>query len=123
MMRFFSTLAALLGTTAVIMGALGSHYLQLEDSAKAYQTAVYYQLFHALLVIALFGLTPKFLSKQQLLFASAFLLFGMVLFSGSIYLLTIFQLNQVGFVTPIGGLSLISGWLTLCWSFLTRPKT
>ncbi len=120
MMRFFSTLAALLGAIAVIMGALGSHYLQLGDSAKAYQTAVYYQLFHALLVIALLGLTPKFLSKRQMLFTSAFLLFGVVLFSGSIYLLTIFQLRQVGFITPIGGLSLITGWLALCWAFMTK---
>jgi uncharacterized membrane protein YgdD (TMEM256/DUF423 family) len=112
--------ASVFGALAVIAGAFGAHGLQGSLSARnldVWHTAVQYQFYHvfALLFVATFGRT-----KSRLVTASYYLFtFGIILFSGSLYLLACRDLLQwswlsvMGPVTPLGGLLFIIGWITL----------
>lgn len=104
--------AVVLGATSVIFGAFGAHGLKALISAEAiqtFETGVRYQMYHALLLLFV-GLAPSNLipNKKTVFYL---VLFGVVLFSGSIYglatnALTGFNFKTIGFVTPIGGLCL-----------------
>ena len=123
--KIFST-AALLGMIAIILGAFGAHKLKetltLEQLAT-FETGVKYQMYHALflLFVGLNGaLSQK--AKQIIYFLT---LFGVIFFSGSIYLLatksvTNFDFKAIGIVTPIGGLLLILAWSVLFWNVLKK---
>ncbi|MFC5048043.1 DUF423 domain-containing protein [Aquimarina hainanensis] len=104
------------GMLAVILGAFGAHGLKkIVDLAAvdSFNTGVRYQMYHAIVLLVL-GSMSKIEEQRK---KSIFYLFtmGMVLFSGSIYLLVVDQslgidLSGIGFVTPIGGSLLIVGW-------------
>jgi len=114
------------GLTAVILGALASHKWQGVLDASAYsalQTAVAYQFYHAL-VLVLVGMLQLQVNMsgaagaqsvaQPWLRASAIcFMLGVVLFSGSLYALALTDVRGFGPVTPVGGVSLIAGWLCL----------
>ena len=109
-------LGAVLGLLGVVMGAFGAHAL--EDLLKAngrqstYDTAVQYQFIHALAILFVSSALrrwPVGLAKA----AGIFFLIGTILFSGSLYILAIFNLPIMGAVAPIGGVALILGWLCL----------
>jgi len=114
------TTAAVLGMLAVIAGAFGAHSLKAVVSAQdldVWKTAVQYQFYHvlAMLLLAVLGKEGKLNVK-----ASYYLfLFGIVLFSGSLYLLSCRTAlgwglpTAIGIITPIGGLLFILGWLML----------
>jgi uncharacterized membrane protein YgdD (TMEM256/DUF423 family) len=110
--RRFCMLAALLLALATVVGALGAHALKPRLAADRYevlQTAVLYQFFHSLGLLGLGLLSDRL--RRPLLHVSAWLVFaGVVLFSGSLYLLLMGASRTIGAVTPIGGLSLIVGW-------------
>lgn len=98
----------LLGLSAVILGALAAHALEQrldEDPLDAFETAVRFQMYHALLLILL-GLQKRISGIGA---AVGLLLAGTLLFSGSIYLLVLTPLRP-GLLTPLGGLLLIIGW-------------
>lgn len=104
-------IAAIMGFLAVALGAFGAHALQrvfLENGQRPiWETAAHYHLVHAvvLLVLALRAAVPRL----------AFQLFtaGIVIFSGSLYLLAVTNVKWLGAITPIGGICLLAGWLTL----------
>lgn len=107
--------AALYGASGVLLGAFGAHGLRERVAAEklaSWQTAVHYQLFHsvALLGLALYASAPgaRSIAIPGWLFA-----LGMLGFSGSIYLLVLVGWRWLGPVTPLGGLLLIAGWLSL----------
>jgi len=108
--------AALFGSLGVICGAFGAHALRARlapEQLSAWETAVHYQLFHAvvLLALGLYGAaTSRPLGAAPWLFAA-----GIVCFSGSIYGLVLGGPRILGPVTPIGGLALIAGWISLLW--------
>jgi len=117
--------AALIGGIAVILGALGAHMLEkyLDSNAlKSFETAVRYQLFHAI-VLLFIGLAKQSFSTLPPLI-SKFFFTGILLFSGSIYLLILLKhLNinfpsLLGLMTPIGGVLLILGWGKLSYFFI-----
>jgi uncharacterized membrane protein YgdD (TMEM256/DUF423 family) len=114
MLLVWIRVAALLGLSGVLLGAFGAHGLRGRvDAAQlaSWQTAVSYQLFHsvALLALALFeSATRRALSTSLGLFTA-----GITLFSGSIYLLVLTPWHWLGFVTPLGGLLLMAGWASL----------
>jgi uncharacterized membrane protein YgdD (TMEM256/DUF423 family) len=110
-----------MGALAVAFGALGAHALKSllqESELNAFETAVKYQMYHALAII-LTGLIYKQQQIPYLKKAYYFFLVGVLLFSGSIYLLSlrsllgIPQLSVLGPITPLGGLSLMAGWIML----------
>ena len=111
--------AGVLGLLGVLGGAFGAHALKDVLSAEhllSFQTGVRYQLIHAVVLLFLFLLRNKYELKQFRI-ATLLMFWGVILFSGSIYLLTlknIFGLEVLkiaGPITPIGGLLIITGWL------------
>lgn len=116
MAHLFLKFSALSGLLAVALGAFGAHALKnrLDEYAQSiYQTAVLYQFVHtlALLACALFML---FIGKSQALTVAgiAFIL-GIMIFSGSLYGLSLSGVRILGAITPIGGLAFIIGWAAL----------
>ncbi|MDO6491718.1 MULTISPECIES: DUF423 domain-containing protein [unclassified Cellulophaga] len=107
------------GFTAVIIGAFGAHGLENLVDAKSiasYKTGAQYQMYHALLLLVL-GLIPQLTAKQKKPIFYV-LVIGIILFSFSIYVLSIdtilgFNAKSIAFATPIGGLFLIIGWFLL----------
>ncbi len=106
-------LAALSALLAVVMGAFGAHALKTVltvEMLAVYKTAVNYHMWHALGL----GLIAVFqqLSGEScyLLWAGRLMFLGIVLFSGSLYLLAILNLPALGMITPLGGLAFIAAW-------------
>ncbi|NHW02825.1 DUF423 domain-containing protein [Stutzerimonas degradans] len=115
MIRAYLPLAACFGLTGVALGAFAAHGLRASLSAEylaIFQTAVLYQLIHAL---ALFGVALLSLQAPGRLLQAAGALFaiGILLFSGSLYLLTLTGIGKLGMVTPLGGTAFLAGWLCL----------
>jgi uncharacterized membrane protein YgdD (TMEM256/DUF423 family) len=106
--------AAVLGAIAVAAAAFGAHGLRdrLEpEQVAAWTTAAHYQLLHSAVILAL-GLF-EMTSERSVRVPASLFTGGVILFSGSIYLLTLTGLRFLGPVTPVGGLCLIAGWLSL----------
>lgn len=102
---------ALLGLLGVILGAMAAHALEKTlspDLLDSFETAVRFQMYHALLLIIL-GLILEKHSHKTLNLAVYMVLVGTILFSGSIFLLVLTPV-KLGIVTPIGGTILIAGW-------------
>jgi uncharacterized membrane protein YgdD (TMEM256/DUF423 family) len=107
-------IAAVLGAAGVVLGAFGAHALETRldpDALDSWRTAVQYHLLHAVALLAL-GLYATDGDRRVTLPAALFSI-GILLFSGSIYLLVFTQQRWLGPVTPLGGLCLIGGWLSL----------
>jgi len=116
MIRYLFLFAALSGLCSVIFGAFGAHALagMLEPRMlAAFQTGVQYQMSHTLILFI--TLLIRDLKQDNLLLELACYLFiaGIVLFSGSLYMLSLTGLHWLGPVTPLGGLMFITGWLLL----------
>lgn len=117
--------AAIMGFLAVVLGAFGAHGLKRlvdADAVTTFETGVRYQMYHALLL--LFVGSTAYLTPNAKNWVFYLVVVGVVLFSGSIYglatnTLTSFNFKKVAFVTPIGGLFLIMGWVLLAFHFLT----
>ncbi|MBI3883538.1 MAG: DUF423 domain-containing protein [Sphingobacteriales bacterium] len=121
MHKKFLQLAALLAALSVILGAFGAHSLKQflpADTLQTFETAVRYQLYHA---FALFvaGILYKEFPGKAITWAGYLFVGGIVLFSGSLYLLCYIKYQQlssllwVGAVTPLGGLLFVGGWISL----------
>lgn len=111
----FLLLAALAGFTGVAMGAFGAHGLKhmlTEHYLDVYKTAVNYQMWHALL-LALLALLPE---QRLLNWAGWSLVAGIVLFSGSLYLLAISKITWLGMITPFGGVAFLVAWGLLAFA-------
>jgi uncharacterized membrane protein YgdD (TMEM256/DUF423 family) len=118
----WSATAATSLALAVIFGAFGAHGLRdrLDAySASVYEKAVLYHFFHALGMLFV-SLMPKlgYLSTRQANWVCALLLAGVVLFSGSLYVLAVTRIPTLGIITPFGGVAFIAAWLALAWMLL-----
>ena len=118
--KFIST-GALLGAIAVALGAFGAHGLKkivTTETVQTFQTGVQYQMYHALALL-LTGLLYEKCSQKFSRIAGVLFIIGIILFSGSLYLLTAGKaaetasLDKVGIITPFGGIAFIAGWLFL----------
>jgi uncharacterized membrane protein YgdD (TMEM256/DUF423 family) len=115
-------LAALLIALATALGAFGAHALKAhlpQDKLQVYETAVRYHFLHALGLLAI-GVLLRSLDGELLRWAAALVLAGIVLFSGSLYLLTFGAPRLVGILTPVGGLALIAGWILFAATVLRQ---
>jgi uncharacterized membrane protein YgdD (TMEM256/DUF423 family) len=112
--RWFVVLGGLNGALAVALGAFGAHGLKARlaaDALAVYQTGVQYHFYHALGLV-LVGLALLHLADSVLLrWAAWLMLAGIVLFSGSLYALSLSGLRWLGAVTPFGGLAFILAWI------------
>ena len=121
LIKFSFVFASLGGGLAVLMGAFGAHGLQgnIEDNLlETFQTAVEYQMYHCLALLAVVVCMLETGRRSSLEVAAFAFMLGILLFSGSLYALVFTNLKWLGPVTPIGGLSLMIGWLALvCYGF------
>ncbi|MGB8190748.1 MAG: DUF423 domain-containing protein [Chitinophagaceae bacterium] len=128
MSKTFLIIGSILGALSVALGAFGAHSLKKivpADTVATFETGVRYQFYHtfALLFIALL---MERMQSQWLSWAGYCFIIGIVLFSGSLYLLTALKatstvgLNGVGIITPFGGLFFIAGWLLMLTAIIKR---
>ena len=118
---------AFIGMLAIILGAFGAHALKKVlsiEQLSTFETGVRYQMYQALFLLFI-GLMTNLNQKTKKTIYNL-VLFGVILFSGSIYLLatntlTTFDFKAIGFLTPIGGLLLILAWGILFWN-VTKKK-
>ncbi len=121
-------IAALLGIIAIILGAFGAHAFKDKlgiQQLATFETGVRYQMYHALFL--LFIGTTAAISEKTKNRIFLFVVFGILFFSGSIYLLSTQTLSgvnfkSIGFITPIGGLLLILGWVFLVGGLLSKKS-
>ena len=123
--------ASVFAAVAVLLGALGTHALEgliTTDKLISFETGIRYQFYHAIALLAITGLQYNFKSKFYN-YSALFFIIGIILFSGSIYLLSLReiinspQLIILGPVTPLGGISFIIGWLLLIKAGSDTKKT
>lgn len=115
MLRQFLMLAAFFGFTGVGLGAFAAHGLKDRLSTEylaVFHTGVNYQLIHALALLAIAVLSTQ-LSSRLVNAAGVMFCIGIVLFSGSLYLLTLSGVRVFGVITPFGGLAFLAGWACL----------
>jgi uncharacterized membrane protein YgdD (TMEM256/DUF423 family) len=113
------TTGIIFGTTAVILGAFAAHGLKnvLDESAlESFKTGVTYQMYHAFVLLILASISKIDITKKKLMYW--LFTIGVIFFSFSIYLLAIndltsFDFKSIAFITPVGGLLLILGWIFL----------
>lgn len=122
MLKLFVVLGSINALLAVALGAFGAHALKarLTESnlLDVYQTGVHYHMIHALGLLAVALLSDK-LGPSQLMSASGWALFiGIVLFSGSLYALSLTGIKPLGAITPIGGVAFLAGWVMLALAAL-----
>ncbi len=110
--------AAILGGLSVGIGAFGAHALHATLEAggrlETFETAVKYQFYHTLALLAI-GILMYHLPNKQLGYAAVSMVVGIVVFSGSLYVLCLTGVRWWGAVTPLGGVALIVGWGLLFW--------
>lgn len=119
---------AFIGMLAIILGAFGAHLLKKYlsvDQLNTFEVGVRYQMYHALFL--LFLSTQKDIAEKTLKTIYNFVVAGVVLFSGSIYILatkdyTLFESKIIVFATPVGGFLLIIGWALLFFTILKRKS-
>ena len=118
--RLFFALGAISAFVAVAAGAFGAHGLKSRLSAEMlaiFETAVRYQIYHAFALLVVAWASTRF--SNSLGFVSGWLfVVGIVLFSGSLYLLSLTETRWLGAITPLGGVAFLGGWLCLAWAAL-----
>ncbi len=125
MLRWALAIGALAGLLAVMAGAFGAHGLRSvvsERGLEVFQTAVSYQMYHALALIVASLMPALGLSARLLAIACGFWLAGILLFSGSLYLLVLSGTHWLGPVTPIGGVCFMIGWGLLIAAALKKQR-
>jgi uncharacterized membrane protein YgdD (TMEM256/DUF423 family) len=120
MTKTFILIGIVFACLSVVIGAFGAHALKnlliQNQKQDIFETAVRYQFFHALAIICTGMLSYQF--KVSLHLASSSFLIGILVFSGSLYILSITNIKWLGAITPIGGVAFIFGWLVLFWEVM-----
>jgi uncharacterized membrane protein YgdD (TMEM256/DUF423 family) len=119
-MNIWLLVAAINGALAVAFGAFAAHGLQGRVDAHAlqvFETGARYHMYHALAIgLAAFAIRSGGAASTPASVAAGFFLAGIVLFSGSLYLLALTGARSLGLVTPFGGLAFLVGWIALAWA-------
>ena len=124
--RFCLLVAALALAAAVVLGAFGAHALKGRLSPEmlaTYHTAVQYHFWHALGLLGVGVLMSRSPDDSALRWVAWLLIAGLLLFSGSLYLLALTGARWLGAVTPLGGVAFIAAWLWLAgWAWRRRAS-
>jgi len=120
MHKKFLVIAALLGALSVALGAFAAHSLKVileTEVLQIFETGVKYQMYHTLALLAV-GILLQQSATKQLKWAGNFFIAGIILFSGSLYLLCYIKhmgisATWVGAITPLGGICFIAGWIMM----------
>ena len=128
MQKIFLILGAILAGLGVALGAFGAHGLKKivpPETVASYQTGVQYQMYHAFALLIVVILSKR-LSRSLINWSGAFFILGIVLFSGSLYLLASLKamnkvgVSGIGIITPIGGLMFLAGWIFLVVAIMKK---
>lgn len=114
-MKTFVMIGALFGVVGVALGAFGAHGLRSRLSPEmlaVFETGVRYQMYHALALVALGAIAPSIAGRLPTIAGWAFTI-GILLFSGSLYVLALTEIRILGAVTPLGGVAFLIGWACL----------
>ncbi|MEK4509711.1 DUF423 domain-containing protein [Paenibacillus anaericanus] len=125
MQRKYVRIGAVLMSLAVALGAFGAHILEPiigEKATGTYETGVHYHMIHALGILITALLAGKLGESRKWLWANRLFVIGIVLFSGSLYLMAITGWKWLGPITPLGGISFIVGWLLLASAAWTNQS-
>jgi len=112
--KLFLALGGLNAALVVILGAFGAHALKARVPAEmlaVYQTGIHYHMFHALGLVLVGLVATQLPVSAYLKWSGGLMLVGIVLFSGSLYALSLSELRWLGAVTPFGGLAFIAAWV------------
>jgi len=116
--RVFFTIGGVFGLLGVAFGAFGAHALKARlgvDLLMTFEVGVRYQMYHAFALLAVGWAQTRW--PGAVLTASGWLfVIGIVVFSGSLYALSLSGLRWLGAITPLGGLALLAGWACLSWA-------
>lgn len=122
MTRLFLVIGAVAAGLAVAAGAFGAHALDARlapERLEVFETAVRYQMYHALALLFV-GWAGQELGGAAVVWAGWCFAGGIVVFSGSLYLLVLTDTAWLGAVTPLGGAAFLAGWALLVWALLAR---
>ncbi|OBQ22018.1 MAG: hypothetical protein AN488_09050 [Anabaena sp. WA113] len=123
MTQFFLTIAAIFGGLSVAGGAFGAHALRekiSDRSLEIFETSARYQMYHALALLLVAILISRWENPPIILLVSGWLfIIGVVIFSGSLYTLSLTGIKSWGAVAPLGGLALMIGWGALAFASTT----
>ena len=123
--RLFVVLGAANAALVVVLGALGAHFLEARltgERMATYQTGVLYHAIHALGLIAVGAVAARLPRSRWLGAAGWTMTFGIVAFSGSLYLLSLTGARWLGAVTPVGGIAFVAAWILLCVAVLRSTE-
>lgn len=112
--KLFLILGGINAALVVMLGAFGAHGLKAKltaDMLAVYQTGVHYHLFHALGLLAIGIVATQIADSVWLKWSGWLMLIGIILFSGSLYVLSVSGLRWLGMVTPFGGVAFIAAWI------------
>lgn len=118
MEKTFLLLASVLGGLSVALGAFGAHALENRLSAdllSTYEVGVRYHVYHALALLGVVAVLSRWPNAGAAVAAGWLFVVGILIFSGSLYLLAFTGVRWLGAITPIGGVAFIAGWACLAW--------
>jgi uncharacterized membrane protein YgdD (TMEM256/DUF423 family) len=116
--RFFFVAGSLLAFFGVALGAFAAHGLKprlAPDMFNVFETGVRYHMYHALALLAVAWASWRWPDSNAHIAGWAFII-GIIIFSGSLYLLSVSGIRWLGAITPIGGVAFLIGWILLIWA-------
>lgn len=122
-MKLFAMLGAINMAIGILLGAFAAHGLKQKlstDMLAVFQTGVQYQIYHALGLLLVAALMIPYPNAPGLRTGGWLLMAGIVLFSGSLYLLALTGQKFFGPITPVGGVAFIVGWIWIFWAMLKQ---
>jgi len=120
--RMILTAGAIFMALAIVVGAFGAHILKdslSTEMMKVYQTGVEYQ-FNNSLGLLIIGLIGFHIQSKYIKWSGILISIGIILFSGSLYILSVGSIRWIGAITPIGGVSFVAGWICLVLAIRDR---
>ncbi len=117
MERLFFLVGSISAFIAVVLGAFGAHGLKgrlTTEMLNAFEVGVRYQMYHALALLAVAWALSRW-PRAEVTVAGWLFVAGTIIFSGSLYLLSLTGVRWIGAITPIGGVAFLLGWLSLVW--------
>jgi uncharacterized membrane protein YgdD (TMEM256/DUF423 family) len=118
MERFFFVVGSVMAFFAVALGAFAAHGLKPRLSSEmlaVFEVGVRYHMYHALALLAVAWACARWPDSRAHIAGWAFL-FGIIIFSGSLYVLSTTGIRWIGAITPIGGVAFLIGWILLVWA-------
>jgi uncharacterized membrane protein YgdD (TMEM256/DUF423 family) len=116
MEKFFFVAATIFGALAVALGAFGAHALESRLTAsllQTYETGVRYHFYHVIALVAVVFAINRWPNTNLPVISGWLFIVGILIFSGSLYILALTGIRWLGAITPIGGVAFVAGWLCL----------